>query len=184
MRKLILFNLISLDGYFEGPGGSIDWHTVDEEFNDFATAQLDEAGGLVFGRVTYSMMAAYWPTPEAAASDPEVAERMNALPKIVASRTLKQADWANSRVVQDIAAELRRSKGEPGGDLLLFGSGLLVADLARQGLIDEYRLMISPVVLGAGRALFEGLPEPLPLELLRTRQFGNGNVLLVYRPRI
>lgn len=183
MSKLILFNMVTLDGYFTGPGGDINWHTVDEEFNQFAVEQLNTASGLIFGRVTYELMANYWPTPAAIADDPGVANRMNALPKIVFSRTLSHADWHNTRMVNAvIPEEINQLKQQPGGDLLLFGSARLTAALAQENLIDEYRLMFAPVILGDGRPLFENIPQPLKLNLLHSRKFQNGNLLQIYHP--
>ena len=183
MRKVILFNMVSVDGLFEGPNRDINWHTVDEEFNQFAIKQLDEADGLIFGRVTYELMASYWPTTAAAEDDPAVAERMNALPKIVFSKTLQAAGWQNTRLVsEDTAGEVTRLKQQPGADLLIFGSGCLAGYLTRHGLIDEYRLMVAPLVLGSGTPLFQGVHGPQSLKLLNTRAFGNGNVLLSYQP--
>ncbi|MDD5371733.1 MAG: dihydrofolate reductase family protein, partial [Anaerolineaceae bacterium] len=130
MRKIILFNMITLDGFFAGPDGNIDWHKVDEEFNDFAVQQLHTAGGLIFGRVTYQLMAGYWPTPAAVHDDPIVADLMNTIPKTVFSRTLNQADWDNTRLVKtDAAGEVSRLKGEPGKDVFIFGSGNLASSL-------------------------------------------------------
>jgi dihydrofolate reductase len=181
MRKIILFNMVSVDGLFEGPDGNIDWHRTDEEFNDFAIDQLNSAGGLLFGRLTYQLMASYW--PNAGQDDPDVAEKMNSLPKYVFSRTLQSADWENTRLVKDdAAAEVKRLKQEPGSDLFIFGSADLAAALTAQGLIDEYRLIINPVILGSGRPLFQYGQPPLKLKLVRTHTFKNGNVLLCYQP--
>lgn len=181
MRKVILFNMISLDGFFVDPNGGLEWHHVDEEFNDFAIEQLDGSGGLIFGRVTYEMMAEFWPSEYALRTDPDVARRMNAIAKIVASRRLESAGWINTRLVKtDISAEIYRLKQQEGGDLFVFGSANLAATLLRDKVIDEIRLIVNPVVLGGGRPLFEGLERPLELRLKRTRVFGNGNVLLVY----
>lgn len=182
MRKICMFNLITLDGCFEGPKGDIDWHRVDEEFHEFAGDQLREADGLIFGRKTYQMMASYWPTPEAIADDPVISGYMNALPKIVFSRTLDRAEWNNTRLIQgDAEDEVARLRQEPGRDLFIFGSADLSASLTRHGLIDEYRLMIVPLILGNGRPLFSD-GNPVNLSLLRQRTFHNGNVLLVYQP--
>ena len=182
MRRLILFNMMTLDGFFEGPGHNIDWHTVDEEFNQFAIEQLAEAGALVFGRVTYELMAGYWPTSGAIADDPAVAGLMNAIPKIVFSRTLEAAPWNNTRLIQGgLEAEMRRLKEEAGRDLFIFGSAELASELTRIGLIDEYRVMVSPVILASGTPLFKG--TQLKLKLLRSRTFAIGNVLLVYAPQ-
>lgn len=183
MQRLLLFMMVSLDGYYQRPNGEIDWHVVDDEFNEFAIAQLDSVSALVFGRVTYQGMASYWPTPQALEDDPAVTKRMNQLPKIVISRTLERADWNNTRLVRDNAAqEIARLKAQADKDLIIFGSGDLVVSLAEQGLIDEYRIMVAPVVLGAGKSLFHGLKHDLKLELLKTQTFRVGNVLLYYQP--
>ena len=183
MRKVVLFNMVALDGFFAGPEGEIDWHNVDQEFNEFAIEQLNTAGGLIFGRLTYQLMANYWPTPAAKTDDPIVAKKMNGIPKFVFSRTLEKADWENTRLVKgDAAAEIPKLKSQPGGDLYIFGSANLASSLIRHGLIDEYRVMVNPVVLGSGRLLFENLEGRLRLELVRTKPFASGNVLLYYGP--
>ncbi len=183
MRKLIMFNLVTLDGFFEGPGSDISWHNVDAEFNDFAIAQLDAVDALLFGRVTYQMMASYWPTPMALRDDPVVAGKMNSKSKFVFSKTLDQADWNNTRLVKgDAAGEVARLKEQTGKDLAIFGSADLSAGLANRGLIDEYRIMVNPVVLGKGRSLFAGVQQKIGMKLLMTRAFGNGNILLYYQP--
>jgi dihydrofolate reductase len=182
MRNLFLFNMVTLDGYFAGDDGDIGWHNVDAEFNDFATAQLDEIGNLLFGRVTYELMAGYWPTPEGRADDPEVADRMNALPKVVVSTTLHEATWENTRLVRaNVAEEIAALKQQPGKDLAIFGSGQLAMTLWQAGLLDELRLLVNPVVLGHGQPLFADLREPHKLTLRSTRPFASGNVLLTYR---
>ncbi len=182
-RKIILFNMVSLDGFFEGPDRNIDWHNVGEEFNDFADDQLNSADGLIFGRVTYQLMAQYWPTPAAIANDPVIANQMNRIPKFVFSKTLDQAEWSNTRLVKgDLAEEVAKLKEQPGKDLLIFGSADLASALTQNGLIDEYRLMVNPVVLGCGTPLFKGVDHPLKLKLIRTKTFQNGNVLLCYQP--
>ena len=183
MRKVILFNMVTLDGFFEGPNGEIDWHNADEEFNEFAVDQVKSADGLIFGRVTYELMASYWPTPAAQADDPMVAEKMNTMPKIVFSRTLDKVEWNNTRLVKgDAVKEISQLKQEPGKDLLIFGSADLASTLTNLGLIDEYRIMVNPVVLGKGKPLFKDVKEKLNLRLLKTKTFGNGNVLLYYEP--
>src|SRR6266540_462114 len=105
MLKLFSFNMVSLDSFFEGPNQNIDWHNVDEEFNEFAVEQTSSIGMLLFGRVTYQLMASYWPTAAAIGDDPAIAGLMNSLPKIVFSRTLQSADWENSRLVKENAKE-------------------------------------------------------------------------------
>ena len=180
-RELLVFNMISVDGFFARPNGDIDWHTVDEEFNTFAIAQLEEIDTLLFGRRTYDLMASYWPTEQARGDDPEVAAKMNGLSKVVFSRTLRSVSWSNARLASSVE-ELAALKGRPGKALALFGSADLLASLIPLGLVDEYRLMVSPVVLGAGKPLFRDGAQ-LNLELAGSRRFGNGNVLLSYRPR-
>jgi dihydrofolate reductase len=182
MRNLFSFNLITLDGFFEGPNQSIDWHNVDEEFNEFAVQQLGTLGVIVFGRVTYQGMASFWPTPFALESDPVIAEKMNSFSKIVISRTLDKAEWNNTRLIKDnVAEEIARLKQQPGKDLAVFGSANLTASLMRMGLIDELRIMINPLVLGRGTPLFRNITDPIKLKLINTRVFGNGNVLLYYQ---
>jgi len=183
MRKVIFFMLISLDGYFEGPNHAIDWHNVDEEFNQFSLAQLDSAGMLLFGRLTYELMADYWLSPAAARDDPVIAGYMNRLPKIVFSRTLSDVTWQNTRLVKgNMVEEVSKLKREPGKDLFIFGSSDLSVTLLQHALIDEIRVIVNPVILGEGKALFKGLQERLHLRLLKTQTFRNGNVLLCYQP--
>jgi dihydrofolate reductase len=184
MRKLVFFMLTSLDGYYEGPGHAIDWHNVDAEFNKFAIAQLDAVDTLLFGRVTYEMMAAFWPTDAAMKNDPVTAAAMNRLPKVVFSRTLASATWQNTRLVKDhLAEEVIKLKEQAGKDLIILGSSDLSVSLVQDGLIDEFRIMVNPVALGNGKTLFNGLPGWLKLELIKTRTFKSGNVLLNYRPK-
>ena len=183
MRTVMFFMMTSVDGFFEGPGHDIDWHNVDEEFNDFAIDQLNSADMLLFGRVTYELMASYWPTPEARANDPQVAGAMNALQKIVVSTTLDRADWENTRLIKEnVAEEVARLKAQDGKDLIVMGSSDLAASLAESGLVDEFRIMVNPVVLGEGKLVLSGIKRRLNLKLLKTRTFGNGNVLLIYAP--
>lgn len=183
MSKLFIFNMMSLDGYFEGPDHDLSWHNVDKEFNDFAIKQLDEIGALLFGRVTYQVMASYWPTEMAIKDDPVVANKMNSVSKIVFSRTLRGADWENTRLVSiNAAEEVARLKQQPGKDLAIFGSADLAASLAPAGLIDEYRVMVNPVVLANGTPLFKGISDKQNMTLAGTRTFRSGNVLLTYRP--
>ena len=140
-------------------------------------------GTLLFGRVTYEMMASFWPTPLAMERMPAVAEGMNRMSKIVFSRTLQGVSWANTTLVKsDPAAHVRKLKQEPGPDLAILGSGSLVSLLAQAGLIDEFQIVVNPIVLGKGRTLFEGAQEKIALKLIQSRAFGNGNVVLYYQP--
>ncbi len=183
MRKVILFIMVTLDGFFEGPNGELDWHNVDEEFNEFAKDQLNSVDVLLFGRRTYELMTSYWPTPSATRDSPIIAEKMNALPKIVFSRTLEKVGWNNSRLIKEnIAEEISSLKQRPGKDLIIFGSANLAVSLIQMDLIDEYRIMVNPVVLGNGKPLFKGIHDRLNLKLLKTKTFDSGNVLLYYQP--
>jgi dihydrofolate reductase len=182
MRKLFSFNLMTLDGFFEGPQQDIGWHNVDAEFNEFAIAQLDTIGLVLFGRITYQGMASFWPTPFALENDPVVAGLMNSIPKVVVSRTLDKADWNNTRLIKDnVAAEIAALKQQPGKELAIFGSANLTASLMHMGLVDELRIMINPVILGQGMPLFKTVNEKVNLKLGNTRVFHNGNVLLYYQ---
>jgi dihydrofolate reductase len=184
MRKLIFQNMITLDGYFEGPNHEIDWHNVDDEFNAMAIAFLDTVDTLLFGRVTYELMASYWPSEGARTDDPIVAGKMNSLRKVVVSRTLKSVDWENSTLLKgDVPEEVRKLKHQPGKDIAIFGSSDLARVLVQHNLIDEYRIMVNPVLLGAGRSLFDGLDCRQKLMLMESKSFRSGNVLLIYRPK-
>ena len=181
MRKLTVFNLVTLDGYFAGQGGDISWHNVDEEFQELANAASNSGNTLLFGRVTYELMASYWPTPEAIKNDPIVAQGMNSATKIVFSRTLNKVDWNNTRLVKNgMLSEIRKLKQESGKDLTVLGSGSIVSQLAQERLIDEYQILLNPVVIGKGKTMFEGVKDRFSLKLTKTRAFGNGNVLLSY----
>jgi dihydrofolate reductase len=185
MRRVHVFENISLDGYFTDEKGDMSWaHKQDEEWNAFASGNASGEAELLFGRVTYEMMAAFWPTAEAARMLPDVAAGMNRMRKFVASRTLKEATWPNTSLLAgDLVSEATRLKHQPGPDLQILGSGSIVSQLTEARLIDEYQIVISPIILGRGRTLFETVKNKLPLELSSTRQFKNGNVVLTYATR-
>jgi dihydrofolate reductase len=184
VRKLAVFNSISLDGYFTDQNGDMSWaHNNSPEFDAFVEGNAKGGGVLVFGRVTYDLMASFWPTPTASQYYPIVAERMNALQKVVISRTMQKPMWNNTRLIKaDIAAELRRMKQESASDLVIMGSGSIVSQLAPEGLIDEYQVVVVPVVLGKGRTMFDGAKERMNLKLVTSRTFDNGNVFICYEP--
>jgi dihydrofolate reductase len=175
---------MSLDGYFTDANGDMSWaHKQDPEWQAFVSENARGGGQLLFGRITYNLMASFWPTPLAAQSNPIVVERMNNLRKYVFSTTLDQASWNNTTLFRgDLAAEVRKLKQEPGPDIVIMGSGSVVAQLAEAGLIDEYQIVLNPLVVGSGRTLFEGVKRKLPLKLAKSRAFGNGNVVLFYEP--
>jgi dihydrofolate reductase len=184
MRKLLVFNSVSVDGYFTDAKGDMSWaHKSDPEFNEFVAENSQSGGELLFGRVTYQMMESFWPTPAAAQQFPEVAEQMNKLPKVVFSRTLDSVSWQNTRLLKgDLADEVRKLKEESGEHMVIMGSGSIVAQLAPEGLIDEYQIVVNPIVLGDGRTMFAGVKEKLNLKRTNSRTFSNGNVLLCYEP--
>jgi dihydrofolate reductase len=185
MRRIFVFNMVSLDGYFVDGKGDMSWaHKNDEEWNAFVSGNASGNGTLVFGRVTYEMMASYWPSEMALKNSPVVAKGMNEMPKIVFSRTLDKATWNNTKLLKgDLSAEVRKLKSEAGPDMVILGSGTIVSHLAQENLIDEYQLATSPVVLGKGRTLFEGVTKRLNLKLTKSRTFGNGTVFACYQPQ-
>ena len=183
---MVVFNHVSVDGYFVDANGEMSFahkDNQDAEWDTFVAGNASGAGLLLFGRITYELMARFWPTPFAAENMPVAAERMNNLPKVVFSRTLDTASWSNTQLVKgDITGEIRKMKNEPGEDMAILGSGSIVSQLAQHALIDEYQFVVNPVALGKGRTMFDGIREKLPLKLSKTRTFGNGNVLLCYKP--
>ena len=186
MRKIIWMMSVSVDGYMEGPNREIDWHMVDDELHRDFNGWLAGAGGFLEGRVTYELMAQFWPTadqdPTAPPAVVEFARIWRDMPKVVYSRTLDRADW-NATVVHDVVpAEVLALKTQPGGNLVLGGADL-GAEFARHDLIDEYRLYVHPVVIGRGRPMLRPSDAKVPLELIETRTFGNGVVMLRYERR-
>lgn len=191
MRKVYVFITVSLDGYFEGPNHDLSWHNVDEEFNKFIVdSWLNELDLFMWGRRTYQLMESFWPK---AANDSrmsrenlEVARLMNTTPKIVFSRTLKEVkesdNWKNITLAKKFdPEEIRRMKAQSGKGIWVGGSELAVSFI-KEGLVDEFRIMVMPVVIGKGTTLFKGIENKLKLELIKTRQFKSGNILLHYKP--
>jgi dihydrofolate reductase len=187
MGNISSFTHVSVDGYFAGPNGEIDWFKAqDEEDVAFSAAASRSSGTLIFGRTTYEMMAAYWPTPGAAKDNPAVATAMNTTPKIVFSKTMEPVQdgpvWKHVRVFHRITREeVLKMKEESTGDFVILGSGSIVQQFARLGLMDEYQLMVNPVILGAGKYLFRDVNRTI-LELLETKPLRNGRIFLRYRP--
>ncbi len=186
MRKLIAFNHITLDGYFVDANGDFSWArhgNEDPEYSAFVAENASGGGQLLFGRKTYELMASYWPTPIADQHNPAVAKGMNAMSKIVFSRTLCDASWNNTRLVKDdLVSEVRQMKSEEGPGMAILGSGSIIAQLAQENLIDEYQMMVDPVALGSGRSMFDGMKRNLKVKLAKTRVFNNGKVYLCYEP--
>jgi dihydrofolate reductase len=187
MRKLGAFTIVSLDGYFAGPSGEIDWFRhEDEEDRQFSIEQADPSSTLVFGHTTHEMMRSFWASPFAIKNDPVIAGVMNNAQKIVFSGTMKPVKdgpvWKNVRVIREITPDtIHALKEEPGGDMVILGSGSIVQQLANLGLIDEFGLMVNPIILGTGKPLFQGVRK-MEMEHIGTRTFRNGKVFLRYKP--
>jgi dihydrofolate reductase len=178
-RKLVLFNMMTLDGYFAGIDDDISWHRVDAEVNEYIVDQLATGDTLVFGRKTFQIMEDFWPTDQAFELDRATAGMMSSYQKIVFSTTLETSGWQNTRLFRDkVADTVRDLKKRPGKNLFVFGSGDLCQTLIKNNLIDEFRLMLHPVTLGTGKSFFH---TGVNLQLLKTKVFGNGNVLCCYR---
>jgi class 3 adenylate cyclase/dihydrofolate reductase len=187
--KLVVTAFVTLDGIIEAPGydehrsGRNAWalRVQNDEDQVFNKHQAMSADAFLLGRRTWQIWAAFWPT--ASGGDPELTERMNAIPKYVVSNTLKRADWNNSTIISgDVAAQVARLKAQPGGEILVYGSPDLVDELLRHDLVDEYRLLVFPVILGSGKRMFRDRIDTHHLHLVETRTFSSGVVLLTYTP--
>lgn len=185
MSKLSVFNFITLNGFFKGPEGDLSWHDHGgEEENRFSDENATSGSTLIFGRVTYEMMAGFWPTPMAAEHYPTTANGMNSAPKIVFSNTLKEAAWNNTTILSgDIVAQMKKLKEQPGPGMTILGSGSITSIFADHGLIDEYQLMLDPLAIGAGTPIFSGITGKLALKLTNVKQFKTGRLLLSYKAK-
>jgi dihydrofolate reductase len=186
MRSVKVFESVSVNGFFSGDGGDLGWayaHSADPEFQAFVAGNAKGGSVLLFGRVTFEMMASYWPTKEAQQQQPAVAKRMNDAEKIVLSRSLQTPGWHKTRVVHgDVKEVVGALKREAGKDIVVLGSGSVVAQLAGAGLVDEYQLVVKPVALRAGQTLFAGARDDVELRLTSSRSFNDGNLVLTYAP--
>ncbi len=183
MRKLSVFESISLDGYFSDGTPDVSWahRESDPELDAYVASNASPSGALVFGRKTYELMVRFWPTPAAAQLFPDVARGMNASTKYVFSKTVTSSSWTNTRIINsDPVAAIRELKAETGPTLVVLGSGSLVSQLVQAGLVDEVQLMLVPVVLGRGHTMFEGVTAKPQLALAKHRAFPSGNVSLIY----
>jgi len=183
MRKITAFNFLTLNGFYKGEKEDINWHHHGGEEADFAgdAADPERPNDLMFGRITYEMMAGFWTTEAGRMANPRVAEGMNRSGKYVFSRTLKSASWKGTKILHgDIVTETIRLKESSGADITILGSGQIITQLAAHGLIDSFTVMIDPVVLGKGTSIFGGLPGKLDLALKTSRIFTSGVVLLTY----
>jgi dihydrofolate reductase len=180
MRKLFWQMNVTLDGFMEGPNRELNdtAQVADKDFDRYATEMLKSIDAILLGRRTYQLFAGYWPS----ATGPD-ADRLNELPKIVFSRTLEKVEWKNSRLVKEnVAEEVARLKQQPGNDLALFGSADLASTFMRLGLIDEYRIFVTPVILGRGTPMFKDIKDRIDLKLSKATTWSSGVVALYYRP--
>ncbi|MEW2354885.1 dihydrofolate reductase family protein [Spirillospora sp. NPDC029432] len=186
MRKIIHFVHVSLDGYIEGPNGEFDWPSMGPELSEHSFGLLERADTLLYGRPVWEMMAGYWPNAESISDDPhdlKFAPIWRNTPKVVFSRTLREPGHG-ARVIDgaNLTEQVTALKAEPGKDLLLMGGASLAAELTAHGLIDEYQVVVHPVVLGGGKALFPESKQRLNLHLVESRTYDSRAVLLAYRP--
>jgi dihydrofolate reductase len=186
MRNIVMFNLVSVDGFFAGTDGNIDWHVVDDEFNKAAVEMIQRFDTILFGRVTYQLFESYWPNaakdPATSTEDRIIANKINEMAKMVFSKTLDRVTWANAQLLHELVPqEIDKMKHQQGRDIVIYGSGTIVQQLTKLGLLDEYQLLVNPVILGNGKPLFKDVHGTLNLKLLSTKQFRSGNVLLTYQ---
>lgn len=185
MRKLSVFNFISMNGFFAGANGDISWHKNqpdDDEKDKFGKEGVGAANLLIFGRKTYEMMASFWPTMGMQV-DPVMAEGMNKSAKIVFSKTLDKADWNNTQLIKtDMFEAIKKLKAEEGADMTILGSGSVVTQLAEAGLIDEFQFMVDTVAIGQGTPVFNGIKQNLALQLVNHKVFKSGVLVLTYKP--
>jgi dihydrofolate reductase len=191
MRKLVVIEFLSLDGVYQAPGGPDEdtdggfkhggWQRpfFDDVMGEAVHEGMAGTDAHLFGRKTYEIMAAFWPT---APSDEPIAQHLNSVQKYVASRTLKKAEWKNSRIIRDVAGEVAKLKDQPGKNIAVLGSGNLVRSLIELDLVDEYSLMIFPIVLGSGKRLFPNGDSTRNLRLIDSKPTSTGALMLTYQP--
>jgi len=185
MGKLLVYNFVSVNGYFKGPNEDISWahQNPSQKESEFASENAQGGAILLFGRKTYEMMVSYWPTPEARKNNAGVAEGMNKAEKIVFSKTLKKAGWNNTRIVSgNIEEEVKKLKRSE-KSITVLGSGSIVNQLVEAGLVDEFQLMVHPVAIEKGTAFLKDIRKKIDLVLTKTRSFKSGIVLLFYQPK-
>ncbi|MBE3558931.1 MAG: dihydrofolate reductase [Ktedonobacteraceae bacterium] len=190
MRKIITTTWVTLDGYIAGPAGEMDWvgETFDEAMGLYEGEVVDGADTLLLGRVTYQSFAGSWPyvpdKPDVSESEKAYARKLNAMRKIVFSRTLESVEWNNSTLRKEVVPEeIKQLKQEPGRDILIYGSASIIQTLTNYGLIDEYQVLVHPLILGGGKPLFHHIQQPVKLKLVDTKRHPSGVVVLFYQPR-
>jgi dihydrofolate reductase len=183
MPRINSYTFITLNGFYKGANDDISWHRHGGEESEHATEGLAGNGILLFGRKTYEMMSSYWPTPAAMEAAPDIANGMNSAEKIVFSRTLKQASWNNSRIINDNAVEeIKKLKQTGSKDMTILGSGSILTLFAQNNLIDEYQFMIDPVALGEGSTVLKNITKKLDLKLTKSKVYKSGVILVCYEP--
>jgi dihydrofolate reductase len=187
VRKIITTTWVTLDGFIAGPNEEMDWVMVDEEMGKYEDDMVSNADTLLLGRVTYQSFAGSWPhvpdNPAVSPEEKEYARKLNAMHKIVFSKTLPTVEWNNSTLVKEvIPEEITKLKQEPGRDMLVYGSASIVQTLTNYGLIDEYQILVHPVVLGGGKPLWSDILERRKLKLVKTKSFSSGVIGLYYQP--
>ena len=195
MRKIVMFNRVTADGYFAGPDGNLDWVVPDEELDKAGAEGIPGADTILFGRRTYELFEGFWPhavDDSPTSPDPHGAGRrsrevramanwINETTKLVFSRSRKDVTWSNSRLLHELdPREIEAMKRQPGKDMMIFGSGSIVSQLTQHGLIDEYHFVVSPILLGSGRPLLGDVSKRLRLDLLEAKKYQSGNVMLRY----
>jgi dihydrofolate reductase len=190
MRKIIVTMWTTLDGYIAGPNGEMDWigEIYDEAMGNYEDNLVSSADTLLLGRVTYQSFAGSWPhvpdSPHASEGEKAYARKLNAMRKIVFSRTLESVEWNNSTLVKEvIPEEIEKLKQEPGLDMVIYGSASLIQTLTNLGLIDEYQILVHPVLLGDGKPLWSDISQKVRLKLVQTKTHPSGVVVLYYQPR-
>ena len=184
MRKISVLNWVSIDGFIAGTHGETDWFPWDSEIEDFYEQRQDKADTIIYGRETYEVMSQYWSDKTLTAADrPSFINFMNNTPKIVFSKSLAEADWNNTKIVREVNKhDIEELKCGPGNDILIYGSGTIVSQLAKLDLIDEYALMLYPIVLGSGKPLFPNISDRIKFDLIHTESYSCGSNLHIYRP--
>ncbi len=195
MRRIVMFNWLTTDGYFSGPDGNLDWVVPDEEQAKAAARDIANCDTVLFGRRTYERFERFWrhaADNASTAPDPHrpgqrsrehrtIAVALNEMTKLVFSRTLKDVTWKHARLLHELdPREIETMKSQPGKDMIVFGSGSIVSQLTQHGLIDEYQLAVCPILLGSGRPLFSDVTKSLRLDLLEAKAYPSGDVLLRY----